>query len=72
MIPRMLCRIYGCRSKDQPGKLGGVPARKEMPAGCHDCSLGELRSTFQYIATEREIHRNGSLQRRSHKELCTI
>lgn len=30
-----------------------------MPAGCHDCSLGELRSTFQCIATEREIHRNG-------------
>lgn len=40
-------------------KRGGVPAGKEIPAGCHNCSLGELHSTFQCIATEREIHRNG-------------
>lgn len=47
-------------AKISRGNLEVMPAREKMPAGCHDCSLGELRSAFQCIATEREIHRNGS------------
>lgn len=50
------------------GERGAVPAGKELPAGCHDCSLSKLHSTFQCIATERKIHRSGSSQGRGHKE----